>query len=121
MSTTDNERRKSKPTPRDAQKGGQGAISEEDPTLELDESGGRRHEAKASQGSLPSSSLSDQQIAILCDIGDGHAVSGKYKSILDDLVADGFLQSASDESVGYELTGKAQNLLAQRGAGLNEA
>jgi hypothetical protein len=121
MSTIDNERRKSRLTPRDAQKGGQGAISEKDPTLELDESGGSRRDVKIPQGSLPSSSLSDQHIAILCDIGDGHAVTGKYKRILDELVADGFLQPANDEAVGYKLTGKAQNLLAQRGAGLNEA
>ena len=42
MSTTDNERRKSRLTPQDARKGGQGGISKDDPTLELDESGGRR-------------------------------------------------------------------------------
>ena len=121
MSTTGNERRKSRLTPHDAQKGGQGAISECDPTLELDESGGNRHNVKQPQGRLPSDSLSDQHIAILCDLGEGRVVSGKHKRILDDLVADGFLQSASDETVGYKLTGKAQNLLAQRGAGLNEA
>jgi len=121
MSTTDDERRKSKLTPQDAQKGGQGAISEDDPILELDESGSARHDVKEPQGSPPNSSLSDQHIATLCDVGDGHVVSAKYKRILDDLVADGFLKSASDEPVGYKLTGKAQNLLAQRGAGLNEA
>jgi hypothetical protein len=65
--------------------------------------------------------INNQQIAILCDIGDGHWVKEKHERALKDLVADGFLEAANGEPVGYKLTGKAKHLLAERGVGLNEA
>jgi hypothetical protein len=120
MTAIDGKRRKAEPTPLDAQKDGQTAISQDDPTLELDESGSKHHEVAAVQAGLPSGLLSDQQIAILCDVADGHRVKEKYEFVLNRLLADGFLESVRDEPAGYKLTGKAQQLLAERGTGLNE-
>ncbi len=121
MPPIDSERRKTEPTPQEAQRDGQSAISQNDPTLELDEGGSRNHEDKVAQAALPSGSLSDQQIAILCDIGGGRQVKEEHQGLVKGLVGAGFLEFASDEPVGYKLTGKAQHLVAQRGAGLNEA
>jgi hypothetical protein len=121
MTPIDSERRKTEPTPQEAQKDGQSAISQNDPTLELDEGGSKNHEDRVPQGSLPSGPLSDQQIAILCDIGGGRQIKEKHQGLVRGLVGAGFLESASNETAGYKLTGKAQDLVAQRGAGLNEA
>ncbi len=45
----------------------------------------------------------------------------KHERVLKDLVADGFLEPGSGRPVRYKLTGKAQDLLAERGVGLSEA
>jgi hypothetical protein len=121
MTAIDSARGKSGATPQEAQQDGQGAISQDRPTLELDEGGRRLHDNPMPPASVPGGPLSDRHIAVLADIGGGQVARGKHRHILAELVAEGFLESASDEPVGYKLTGKAQNLLAQRGAGLNEA
>ena len=121
MMTAKSDKGKGEPTPQDAQKDGQSAISQDDPTLELNESGNNDHEGRFPQRSFRSDVLGDQQIAILCDIGDGHWVREKHERALKDLVADGFLEAADGEPVRYKLTGKAKHLLTGRGVGLNEA
>ena len=65
--------------------------------------------------------LTDEEISILCDVGDGQWVREKYRPILVDLVANRFVEVVNDEPTGYKLTGKATFLLAERGVGLNEA
>jgi hypothetical protein len=66
--------------------------------------------------------ITDQEIAILCDIleGSGAILKPAKKNILDQLVAKGFV-TVSDEgsSATYKLTRKAQQLLAERGVGLS--
>jgi predicted transcriptional regulator len=66
--------------------------------------------------------ITDQEIAILCDIleGSGANLKPAKKNILDQLVAKGFV-TVSDErsSATYKLTRKAQQLLAERGVGLS--
>jgi hypothetical protein len=67
--------------------------------------------------------LSDQEIAILCDVleGGGANLNADKRKVLDlQLVAKGFVVAAGQESpVKYKLTGKAQQLLAERGVGLS--
>jgi predicted transcriptional regulator len=67
--------------------------------------------------------LSDQEIAILCDVleGGGANLNADKRRVLDQqLVAKGFVVAAGQESpVKYKLTGKAQQLLAERGVGLS--
>jgi hypothetical protein len=67
-------------------------------------------------------SLSDQEIAILCDVGGGGKVSDAHKHLLTGLIANGFVEVSSDEtSTKYKLTAKAQQILSERGLGLNES
>jgi hypothetical protein len=70
-------------------------------------------------------SLSDDDIAVLCDVGDSFpARAGAVKrQRLERLIAEGFVEP-SRSSKGpqkYQLTGKAQKFLAERGVGLNES
>lgn len=62
--------------------------------------------------------LTDQEIAILCDVLDGWGGSLKAdrRNVLDQLIAKGFVVAGDQDSPGnYKLTGKAQQLLAERG------
>jgi hypothetical protein len=66
--------------------------------------------------------ISDQEIAILCDLleGWGANLNADKKKVLDQLIARGFVVPAEQESPAkYKLTGKAQQLLAERGVGLS--
>jgi hypothetical protein len=66
--------------------------------------------------------ISDQEIAILCDVleGGGENLNADKRKVLDQLIAKDFVVAAGPESpVQYELTGKAQQLLAERGVGLS--
>jgi hypothetical protein len=110
------------PTPQEVQRDGQGAVSQENPALELDQSG----EADAATGQkvdLRTPELGDQEVSILCDIGAGQPLKPKDNALLDGLVRKGFVRPAETggASPPYALTAKAQQLLAERGAGLREA
>jgi hypothetical protein len=68
----------------------------------------------------------NQQISILCDIGQaaGEDVRPKWASDIEQLVQEGFLERAPNEmapSLRYRLTAKAEKFLSDRGVGLNEA
>lgn len=66
--------------------------------------------------------ISDEEIAILCDVleGGGANLNANKRKVLDQLIAKGFVVVAGQESlVKYTLTGKAQQLLAERGVGLS--
>jgi hypothetical protein len=70
-------------------------------------------------------SLSDDDIAMLCDVEDSFPNTPNAEKMrrLEKLIAAGFVQPASAGKAPekYQLTAKAQKLLADRGAGLNEA
>src|SRR5690348_1680883 len=66
--------------------------------------------------------ITDQEIAILCDVleGWGANLNADKRKVLDQLIAKGFVVPAGQDSpVKYKLTGKAQQLLAERGVGLS--
>ena len=66
--------------------------------------------------------ITDQEIAILCDVLEGWSanLNADKRKVLDQLIAKGFVVSADQESPAkYKLTGKAQQLLAERGVGLS--
>ena len=62
--------------------------------------------------------LRDDQIAVLCDIGQSIAFSDDKRCEVDELIRDGYVAKDGDL---YELTPKAEKVLLDRGAGLNEA
>jgi hypothetical protein len=66
--------------------------------------------------------ITDQEIAILCDVLEGRVAkfSADKKKALEQLIAKGFVApSNQDPSAKYKLTGKAQQILAERGVGLS--
>jgi hypothetical protein len=110
------------PTPQEVQKDGQGAVSQGNPALELDQSGDADEEA-GRKVNLRTPELGDQEVAILCDIGAGQPLKPKDKALLDRLIRKGFVEPAKTGGApaGYALTAKAQQFLGERGAGLREA
>jgi hypothetical protein len=66
--------------------------------------------------------ITDQEIALLCEVLEGHGanLNADKTKILDRLIAKGFVMATDQESPEkYKLTGKAQQLLAERGVGLS--
>ena len=62
--------------------------------------------------------LNEEQVAVLCDIAQSIAFADDRQGEVDRLIREGYVAMDGDL---YELTPKAQKLLAERGAGLNEA
>jgi predicted transcriptional regulator len=62
--------------------------------------------------------LRDEQVAILCDIGQSIAFADDMRGEVDKLVIEGYVLKDGDI---YELTPKGEKILEERGAGLNEA
>ena len=66
--------------------------------------------------------ITDLEIALLCDVLEGRSanLNADKSNILDQLVEKGFVVAADQDSPAkYKLTGKAQQLLAERGVGLS--
>jgi hypothetical protein len=62
--------------------------------------------------------LSDEQVAVLCDIGQSIAFDDSKQGAVDQLVIEGYVAKHGDL---YELTPKGEKVIVDRGAGLNEA
>jgi hypothetical protein len=62
--------------------------------------------------------LTDVQVSLLCDIAQSVVLAGERRGEIDQLVKDGYVAKDGDL---YALTPKAQKVLSERGAGLNEA
>lgn len=62
--------------------------------------------------------LKDEQVAVLCDIAQSIAFADDKQGEVDRLIKDGYVARNGDL---FELTPKAQKVLSDRGAGLNEA
>jgi len=62
--------------------------------------------------------LREEQVAVLCDIAQSIAFADDMQGEVERLILEGYVAKDGDL---YELTPKAQKLLADRGAGLNEA
>ena len=69
--------------------------------------------------------LSNDDIALLCDVGDSFPATPNAddQRRLSRLLAAGYIEYAGPDRAPekYQLTAKAEKLLAERGAGLNEA
>lgn len=107
-------------TPRDAQKGGQGALSKDHPEIQLKEDAPLIGDVPA-QGEQ-TSALSKSQIELLVEIGerDLSEVADDERQCLEQLLAGGYIARLESPS-RFKLTVKGTNFLSERGAGLNEA
>jgi hypothetical protein len=66
--------------------------------------------------------VTDEQIAILCDIGQGSEIDINKALDVERLIAGGMIElSGSELPDRYKLTNKGQQFISERGAGLNEA
>ena len=66
--------------------------------------------------------ITDQEIAILCDLLEGWSANFKADKtkVLDQLIMKGFVEPPDQQSpIKYKLTDKARQLLAERGVGLS--
>jgi hypothetical protein len=61
--------------------------------------------------------LTEAQVAVLCDIAQSIAFADDTRGEVDRLIIEGYVAKDGDL---YELTPKAQKVLSDRGAGLNE-
>ncbi len=68
--------------------------------------------------------LTDDQIAVLCDIGESgltHETEDK-KRLVEGLISTGYVElTQSRTGSGFKLTAKATTMLTERGVGLNES
>lgn len=62
--------------------------------------------------------LTEAQVAVLCDIAQSIGFADNMHGEVDRLIKEGYVAKDGDL---YELTPKAQKVLSDRGAGLNEA
>ena len=78
--------------------------------------------ARSLRGPSCPAELSDEVTAILCDVGAGLPMKSKDRQLIDRLLKDGLLElSKETDSDHLILAPKAQQMLAERGVGLNEA
>ena len=67
--------------------------------------------------------VTDLEIVVLCDLleGPGANLKGHKRSVLDQLLAKGLIEPALQEgsAARFQLTDKAQHLLAEREVGLS--
>jgi len=61
--------------------------------------------------------LTDEQVAVLCDIGQSIAFADDLHGQVEKLIVEGYVLKDGDL---YELTPKGEKVLADRGAGLND-
>lgn len=109
-----------KVTPRDAQKGGQGALSKDHPEIQLKQDAPLIGDIPAQREQA--SVLSQAQIELLADIGERdlpNLARGK-RQCLEQLLAGGYI-ARLDSSSRFRLTAKGTDFLSEHGAGLNEA
>jgi len=113
--------RRKGPSPRGAQRNGQSAISQEDPLRELNQAGAAES-VRPVFCATSARQLTDEEVSVLCDIETAGSTGSKDRRITMGLVERGFIDVISrGTSRQFKLTAKAQQLLAERGVGLNES
>jgi hypothetical protein len=109
-------------SPRDAQKGGQGAIGQEHPEISLKQDA--PNDGVVRQPNEVSNGLTSVQIQLLCEVGQDNLseLTDDRKQNLERLLSEGYVTpSESLPGTGFQLTAKGIDFLGKRGAGLNEA
>ena len=108
-------------SPREAQKGGQGGVDTTRPDLAVVHA--ERQAADAKAAPMPQDGLTNEEISLLCDIGERKAPDSTPGAAIEKLRAQGYIELASraDGGATFQLTQKAQQFLLERGAGLDEA
>jgi hypothetical protein len=108
------------PNPQEAQRDGQGAVSQDSPLRELNQEGDARSDRPtASPPTRPE--LTDEEVSVLCDIGRDGSAKRHKQWVVKSLTERGFVVSSDEPLAPNKLTSRAQQLLSNRGVGLNES
>ncbi len=107
--------------PQEAQRGGQSAISQDDPLRELNQEGAAA-ECKPVVQHATTPGLSEDEVAVLCDIDKDGTIRPAKQRLVESLAERGLIETAFQKSSKrFKLTPLAHRLLSERGVGLNEA
>jgi hypothetical protein len=79
-------------SPREAQEGGQGGVDATRPDLMV---GNAEQQAVDALTPMPQDGLSNEEISVLCDIGDGKTHDSIPGAAIDKLMAKGYIEPAS--------------------------
>jgi hypothetical protein len=108
------------PTPQEAQRDGQSAISQGSPLRELHQEGDADSDRPvASRPATPE--LNDEEVSVLCDIERDGSTKSRKQPVVQSLIERGFIVSSEEPLARVKLTALAQQNLSKRGVGLNES
>ena len=108
------------PTPQEAQRDGQSAISQDSPLRELHQEGDADSDRPV--GSRPATpELTDEEVSVLCDIERDGSTKSDKEPVVKSLIERGFIASSEEPLARVKLTLRAEELLSKRGVGLNES
>jgi hypothetical protein len=108
-------------TPQQVQQNGQGAISQDAPLRELHQEGAAA-ESKPPVEVASTPELTDDEVAVLCDIEKDGSTRPTKRKVVDNLIDRQLIETTLEGSVGkLKVTRHAFQLLSKRGVGLNES
>ena len=108
------------PTPQEAQRDGQSAISQDSPLRELHQAGDADSDRPvASRPTTPE--LTDEEVSVLCDIERDGSTKSRKQPVVQSLIERGFIVASEEPLARVKLTALAQQRLSKRGVGLNES
>jgi len=108
------------PTPQEAQRDGQSAISQDSPLRELHQEGDADIDRPV--GSRPATpELTDEEVSVLCDIERDGSTKSRKQPVVQSLIERGFIVLSEEPLARVKLTALAQQRLSKRGVGLNES
>ena len=107
-------------TPQEAQRDGQGAISQDSPLRELHQEGDVDSDRPvASRPATPE--LTDEEVSVLCDVERDGSTKCCKQPVVQNLIERGFIVPSDEPLARVKLTALAQQRLSKRGVGLNES
>ena len=108
------------PTPQEAQRNGQSAISQDNPLRVLHQEGDAHGDRSvASRSTTPD--LTDEEVSVLCDIERDGSTKSRKQPVVQSLIERGFIVFSEGPLARVKLTLPAQQLLSKRGVGLNKS
>ena len=106
-------------TPQQVQQNGQSAISQDAPLRELHQEGAAESKPPVEVASTPE--LTDDEVAVLCDIEKDGSTRPTKRKVVDNLIDRQLIETTLEGSVEkLKVTPHAFQLLSKRGVGLNE-
>ena len=109
------------PNPQEAQRDGQGAISQDSPLRELHQEGEPANDRPIASTPATTPELTDEEVSVLCDIERDGFTHPHKQAVLQHLREQNFVVFSEEPLAKIKLTTHAQRLLSERGVGLNES